>query len=185
MNDILKEQISNLINNGRVVIALDGSCASGKSTLADEIQSIFGGTVIRADSFFLPFEMRTDERLGEPGGNFHRERFISEVVCGIKSESAFSYGVFNCSAGKVTHSITVDENSLIIVDGSYCMHPWVKIDYDLRIFCTTDEQTQLSRIVKRNGEAMAEVFKNKWIRFENRYFDFYNIKNKCDVIIVT
>ena len=185
MNDILREQISDLINNGRAVIAIDGNCASGKSTLADEIQQVFGGTVINADSFFLPLDMRTDERLSEPGGNFHRERFISEVVCGIKSESAFNYGVFDCSVGEVTHSITVDENRLIIIEGSYCMHPMIGFDYDLKIFCTTDSQTQLSRIVKRNGEEMAEVFKAKWIPLENRYFDFYNIKNNCDLIIVT
>ena len=185
MNDILKEQISDLINNGRAVIAIDGNCASGKSTLADEIQQVFCGTVIHADSFFLPLDMRTDERLSEPGGNFHRERFISELVCGIKTESVFSYGVFDCSVGEVTHSVTVDENSLIIIEGSYCMHPMIGFDYDFKIFCTTDSQTQLSRIVKRNGEEMAEVFKAKWIPLENRYFDFYNIKNNCDLIIVT
>lgn len=185
MNDILKEQISALINSGRAVIAVDGNCAAGKSTLADEIRSVFGGTVIRADSFFLPFCMRTDERLSEPGGNFHRERFVSEVIGGINSGSAFSYGVFDCSVGEVTHSVTVDEKSLIIIEGSYCMHPAIELEYDLKIFCTTDNKTQLSRIVKRNGEAMAEMFRNKWIPLENRYLDFYNIKNKCDVIIVT
>ena len=37
MNDILREQISDLINNGRAVIAIDGNCASGKSTLADAV----------------------------------------------------------------------------------------------------------------------------------------------------
>ena len=185
MNDILREQISDLINERRTVIAVDGNCASGKSTLADEIQSVFGGTVIRADSFFLPFDMRSDERLNEPGGNFHRERFESEVIGGIKSESAFSYGVFDCSVGEVTRSVAVEENRLIIIEGSYCMHPLINAEYDLKIFCTTDAKTQLSRIVKRNGEEMAEVFKSKWIPLENRYFEFYNIKNNCDVIIVT
>ncbi len=185
MNDILKEQISKIISAGRAVIAIDGNCASGKSTLADEIQQIFGGTVIRADSFFLPIDMRSVERLSEPGGNFHRERFVTEVIEGIRSGKAFSYGVFDCSVGEVTHSIKVDENRLIIVDGSYCMHPSVNFEYDLKIFCTTDAKTQLSRIVKRNGEEMAEVFKDKWIPLENRYFEFYNIKNNCDVIIVT
>ncbi len=185
MNDILKKQISDLIKRGRVVIAVDGNCAAGKSTLAQEIRSAFGGTVIRADSFFLPFDMRTVERLGEAGGNFHRERFESEVIGGINSESAFSYGVFDCSADKVTHSVAVDENRLIIIEGSYCMHPLINAEYDLKIFCTTNSETQLSRIVKRNGEAMAEVFKNKWIPLENRYFEHFKIKNRCDIIIVT
>jgi len=185
MNNILKERIAEIINNGRAVIALDGNCASGKSTLADEIQSLFGGTVIRADSFFLPFQMRTDERLGEPGGNFHRERFIAEVIEGICSGEAFSYGVFDCSVGEVTRSITVDENRLIIVEGSYCMHPLIDFEYDLKIFCTTDKKTQLSRIAERNGESATQIFKDKWIPLENRYFDYCKIKNKCDVTIVT
>lgn len=185
MNDILKEQISELINVGRAVVAIDGNCASGKSTLADEIKSLFGGTVIRADSFFLPLGMRTDERISEPGGNFHRERFISEIIGGIESGSVFSYGVFDCSVGEVTQSVTVNESKLIVIEGSYCMHPMIEFDYDLKIFCTTDGETQLSRIVKRNGEAMAEVFKAKWIPLENRYFDFYNVKNNCDLIIIT
>ena len=185
MNEIIKEQISDIIAVGRAVIAIDGNCAAGKSTLAQEIKSVFGGTVIQADSFFLPFAMRTDERLNEPGGNFHRERFASEVINGIRSGSAFSYGVFDCSVGEVTHSVTVDENKLIIVEGSYCMHPAVDFEYDLKIFCVTDFETQLSRIVKRNGEAMAEVFKSKWIPLENRYFEHFNVKNKCDITIVT
>ena len=116
-------------------------------------------------------------------GTVHK--LIAEVIDGIKSKTAFDYGVFDCKEGEVTHSVTVDENSLIIVEGSYCMHPAINFEYDLKIFCTTDEKTQLSRIEKRNGEVMTEVFKAKWIPLENRYFSFCNIKNKCDIIIVT
>lgn len=185
MNNILKEQISNIFFDGRAVIAIDGNCAAGKTTLAQEIQSFFGGTVIQADNFFLPFDMRSEERLSEPGGNFHRERFEAEVINGIRSGLDFSYGVFDCSIGEVTHSINVDENKLIIVEGSYCMHPAIEFEYDLKIFCTTDSEIQLSRIVKRNGESMAEIFKDKWIPFENRYFKYFDIKNKCDITIFT
>jgi len=185
MNDILKEKISELMNHGRAVIAIDGNCASGKSTLADEIQSVIGGTVIRADSFFLPPDMRTDERLGESGGNFHRERFKSEVIGGICSDKAFLYGVFDCSVGAVTHSVAVDEKRLIIIEGSYCMHPLLDFEYDLKIFCTTDKRTQLSRIIKRNGESAAKVFEDRWIPLEKRYFENCDIKNKCNIIIAT
>ena len=31
------------------------------------------------DDFFLPMELRTAERLEEPGGNVHYERFSAEV----------------------------------------------------------------------------------------------------------
>ena len=185
MNGIIKEKIEALLANGRVVIAIDGMCASGKSTLADEIQAVFGGTVIRADSFFLPFDMRREERLGEPGGNFHRERFFDEIISKLKEDKPFSYGVFDCGCGEITHSVTVDEKKLIIIEGSYCMHPALNADYGLTIFCMTTPENQIERIRKRNGEKALETFKDKWIPLENNYFITYNIQKLCDVTVVT
>ena len=185
MNRDIEKSISELVARGRAVIAIDGNCASGKTTLANEIQSAFGGTVIHADSFFLPPDMRSDARLSEPGGNFHYERFRCEVADNLKSDASFSYGVFDCRCGEITGSVTVDEPKLLIIEGSYCMHPKLSIDYDLRIFCCTDLQTQLERIEKRNGADALEVFKNKWIPLENRYFDFFGIADTCQIILHT
>ncbi len=185
MNQILKEVIAGLLEGGRVTVALDGMCASGKSTLADEIQDCFGGTVIRADSFFLPEDMRTQARMSTPGGNFHRERFYTEVVQNLKTVTPFSYGVFDCKRGEITHSAAVDEARLIIIEGSYCMHPDLCADYDLKIFCLTDERTQLSRIEKRNGITALPSFKSKWIPLENNYFQALDIQKICDITVVT
>lgn len=182
MNKAIKENISGLIARGRAVVAIDGNCASGKSTLANEIQCTFGGTVIHADSFFLPPDMRSEKRLSEPGGNFHYERFKSEVVDNLTSDMPFTYGVFDCRSGKVTDTVTVNEPALIIIEGSYCMHPKLEADYDLRIFCRTDYQTQLERITKRNGEDATVNFIEKWIPLENRYFDFFGIPDTCHII---
>lgn len=185
MNKAVEEKIAALLANGRAVVAIDGRCASGKSTLADEIKSVFGGTVIRADSFFLPASMRSEERLSQPGGNFHYERFRSEVIGGINSRLPFSYGVYDCSSGCITHSLCVDEPGLITVEGSYCMHPALNADYDLCIFCTTDEETQLDRIRKRNGEEVLKIFKEKWIPLENSYIDYCKTADKCQIILST
>lgn len=183
MNKLIFEKINTaLLQNSKTVIAIDGMCASGKSTLAAEIQQAFGGTVIHADDFFLPVEMRKPERLNEPGGNFHRERFGDEVIKNL-DKCSFSYGVFDCAKGEITKNQTVNENRLIIIEGSYCMHPENKADYDLKIFICTDENTQRQRIFSRNGENVLSVFVNKWIPMENKYFDFFGIKEKCDAVI--
>lgn len=185
MNDILKEKIQYFLEKGRAVIAVDGMCAAGKSTLADDINACFGGTVIRADSFFLPAELRSDKRLGEPGGNFHRERFYAEVVQSLKHKKPFFYGVYDCKCSEITKHISVNEKKLIIIEGSYCMHPLLCADYDLQIFCRTDEKSQLERIRRRNGEAALAVFEEKWIPLENRYFSTYSIQKFCDITVVT
>ena len=88
---IRKEQI----HAGEViVIAIDGRCASGKTTLAKALQTeglpekvatekTFlkkqNVGVIHMDDFFLPRELRTKERLSEAGGNVDYERFAEEA----------------------------------------------------------------------------------------------------------
>lgn len=183
MNRIIFEKIESLLKtNKKVVIAVDGMCASGKTTLAQQIKENFGGTVIHADSFFLPLELRSEERLNEPGGNFHRERFIDEVINNLNKER-FEYGVFDCAVCEITKTEAVSEKRLIIIEGSYCMHPELTDAYDFRIFTLTCEETQLKRIFHRNGEDSLPAFKSKWIPMENKYFDFFGIREKCDAVI--
>ena len=46
------------------------------------LRDVAGAAVVHADDFFLPPEMRTEDRIGAkaaPGGNVHYERMIAEV----------------------------------------------------------------------------------------------------------
>jgi len=58
-----------LASQERVIVAIDGRCGSGKTTLAALIAKEFDCSVFHMDDFFLPPGLRTPERLGEPGGN--------------------------------------------------------------------------------------------------------------------
>ncbi len=182
MNDIIKRAKEVIALKGRIIIAIDGNCASGKTTLAASLAEKIDAQVIHMDDFFLPFDMRTEERLSQAGGNIHYERFIDEVVNGIKSNQSFIYGIYSCSTGtyKTSESVTPCKN--IIIEGSYSLHPEIPDIYDLRIFLETDRKTQLERILNRNGADALEIFKNKWIPYENKYFEEYNIKSGCDII---
>ena len=64
--------------NNLVLAAIDGRCASGKTTLAAQLQQQFDGSVIHMDHFFLRPHQRTPQRYQEPGGNVDRERFLEE-----------------------------------------------------------------------------------------------------------
>ena len=57
-----------------VILAIDGRCASGKTTLAAKIQEKTRCGVIHMDDFFLRPEQRTKERLSQAGGNIYWER---------------------------------------------------------------------------------------------------------------
>lgn len=167
------------------VIAIDGPCASGKTTLACLLSEKYGFQVIQTDSFFLPPEMRNEERLSQPGGNVHYERFNNEVAHGIKSGSEFVYGNYSCRTGMLTDSAPVSPQNPIVVEGSYALHPKINLLCDLKIFVEADYETRLCRILERNGKEGLEIFKNKWIPLEDRYFKEYAIKEKCDIKIKT
>lgn len=167
------------------VIAVDGMCGSGKTTFAKVLSEMLGANLFHADDFFLPPEMRTAERRGAPGGNIHYERLKEQVIDRLKQPEAFSYDVFDCSKGRISETRTVKNSRFTVIEGSYSLHPALGDYADIKIFMQTSPQTQLERIKRRGGENAAGMFIAKWIPLENRYFDFYKIKEKADIIIGT
>ncbi len=155
----------------RVVLAIDGRAASGKTTSARLISGLFDSGIIHMDDFFLPRELRTEKRLSEVGGNIHYERFSSEVLPYLRGSDGFSYRTFDCSKLDFDDKPrTISPAPLYIVEGSYSLHPTFGEYYDLSFFCDVDSDEQLRRILERNGEKMLERFKNEWIPMEERYF---------------
>lgn len=173
-----------LLGKSPVIIAIDGRSASGKSTAADLLSELWDTSVIRMDDFFLPLTFRTTERLEEPGGNVHYERFIQEVISGLKRGTQFNYRKFDCGTMDYSETIHVEPSQVIIVEGAYSLHPNFEKYYDVSAFFQINDEEQLQRIRKRNGEAKAEVFRTKWIPMENRYFEKFSVTAQCDLLIV-
>lgn len=172
------------IEEGRVkVIAIDGRCASGKTTLARELAERLGAGVIHMDDFFLPGEMRTEERLREPGGNVHYERFADEVLDALRGGASFSYGRFDCQRMEIAERMIVPAGRLRIVEGAYSCHPQLENYMDLRIFCDVSPELQCERIRVRNGEQALKNFREKWIPMEEAYFRAHGIMEQADIII--
>jgi len=179
-NHIVKEivsKISPLLRKGvPVVIGIDGRCASGKTSTAYTLASLYtDAVIIHMDDFFLPLSLRTDERYAEVGGNIHYERFLEEVVDNLKAkrETTFSYQAFNCNKMDYDENpkvVEVKQNSLIIIEGVYSLRPEFRGLYDVMVFMDIDSDEQRHRIKKRNGEDAYEVFVKKWIPLEEHYF---------------
>lgn len=186
----LIEKVAELVKEKTApVIAIDGMAAAGKSTLAAELAKVTGGSVVHMDDFFLPSEMRTAERLDEPGGNVHYERFAEEVACRLAKPAGervpFEYGVFDCSAMKITGRRPVDGRQPVIVEGAYCLRPELRNIYDMKIFMSVGDKTQMDRIIARSGPDKAEAFKTRWIPMETRYFEALHVCDAADLILHT
>lgn len=186
-NALLAAKLALQISKGReyTVIAVDGMAGAGKTTAAEAIGTLLDANIIHADDFFLPPEMRSGERLAQPGGNIHYERLKAQVIDNLRQPEAFTYEVFDCGKGRISETRAVENKPFTVIEGSYSLHPALGDYADLRIFVKTDPETQLRRIKARNGEAAAEIFKAKWIPLENRYFDYYGIDESVLLSIST
>lgn len=185
LEDIQHDIKQMLKQKSRVIIAIDGNAGAGKTTLANNLEKLFDAQVIHMDNFFLPLELRTEERYQEIGGNIHYERFVTEVTEKINLNQDVEYRIFDCKTCSYVSTKKIYNQGVIIVEGVYSMHPKLDMNYDLKLFMAVDENEQKNRIVNRNGDKMYENFKNIWIPLENKYFDFYNIKENCHKIIKT
>ena len=170
---------------GRVLAALDGRCASGKSTLGALLAEVYGAALFHMDDFFLRPEQRTPERLAEPGGNVDRERFAAEVLAPLKAGIPFTYRPYDCTAKALAAPVAAKPAAVTVVEGSYALHPELRDAYDVRIFLTVGPETQMRRIRARSGEALAARFVAEWIPMEERYFSALRVPECCHAVIST
>lgn len=164
-----------------VLIAIDGRCGSGKTTLADRLSQKFSCPVVHMDDFFLRPEQRTEERYEKAGENIDHERFLKEVLLPLKQGKAARFRPFDCALGRLGAPKEVS-GSLIIVEGSYSCHPNLWSQYDFRVFCDVDSATQLERIIKREGPQKAQIYESRWIPLEEKYFAEFDIYQRCDMV---
>ena len=152
------------------VIAIDGRCASGKTTLASMLAEVLDAGVIHMDDFFLPAKLRTSERLAEPGGNVHYERFTEQVLPYLRSTAGFSYPRFDCGKMELGEEVWVRAGNYRIVEGAYSCRPAFGDYMDLRVFADVGPQKQRDRIRCRDGEESLRRFVERWIPMEEAYF---------------
>lgn len=166
------------------VVAIDGRCGAGKTTLASDIKHLCDCQVIPMDHFFLRPEQRRKERLMCPGGNVDYERFEEEVLKALGREE-FRYRPYSCREQKLAEPIQINRMPLIVVEGSYSCHPFLRPYYDMKIFLTVGKREQLKRIERRNGQERLSVFIEKWIPLEEQYFEACKVEENCDIRINT
>lgn len=182
----LLEQVAPLSRHASaspIIIAIDGRCGAGKTTLADALSKVLSTDIIHMDDFFLPPAKRTPERLAIAGGNVDYERFTEEILPHLTSSNAFSYRRFNCQTLRLDKEIVIAASPWRIIEGSYSHHPALGNYATIRAFVTIDAQAQIERILARNGAVWAEDFKAKWIPMEEHYFSAYEIQAKADIIL--
>lgn len=168
-----------------LLIALDGRCAAGKTTLANRLAEQYGWGVIHLDDFFLQPAQRTSQRLAEPGGNLDRERLISEVLLPLTRHRPGVYRVFDCrTMGFAAVPRPLPAAPVVLLEGSCACHPDLRPLCGLHVFLTVDPGEQLRRLTARNP-ARLQDFRTRWIPMEEQYFRYFHIPETCDLTLVS
>ncbi|EHO16104.1 hypothetical protein HMPREF9623_01650 [Stomatobaculum longum] len=167
---------------GGFLLALDGRCASGKTTMAERLQRVLPCNVIHMDDFYLPFSQRAAERMAEPGGHIWVERLRTEVLEPLRAGRKISYLPYDCHADRFLPPRKADPVLPTLVEGSYSCHPALRVLYDCCVFLDITPEYQRERLLRRNPESF-EVFQTMWIPREEYYFKHCEIRKHCNFVL--
>lgn len=167
------------------LLALDGRCGSGKTTLAAQLAEQFPGSVtIHTDNFYLPPSQRVENWEHIPCANMDLERLKTEVLVPVHAGQTFQYRAYSCREGKYLPSVSFSPAPLVIVEGSYSHHPCLAPYYHMRVFVTCSPEEQARRLRAREGAHYA-AFVERWIPLEEGYFVQYGIETAANFVLYT
>lgn len=171
-----------LAQSGYAVIAIDGPCGSGKSSLAALLSDLFPSRVLHMDDYYLPLEQRAPGWEHTPCGNMDLERFRRQALLPAADRMPIDCQPYSCQKGQFLPSETLPTAPLTIVEGSYSHHPLLAPHYDLKIFLRCDPQAQLSRLGRRESTRL-DAYLQRWIPLEQAYYRAFDIPARCDLTL--
>lgn len=164
------------------IIAIDGRCGSGKTTLGTLLAHDLATDLLHMDDFFLQEYQRTPARYAAPGENVDHER-VEEVLKQWRLHNPFSYQKFDCAKMALGEIVSLVPGNILVVEGSYCMHPQLRKYYDFCVFVTIDPSAQKKRLLQREGKEKLAVFEARWIPLEEKYFAAFEPEKQADLVL--
>lgn len=168
-----------------LVLALDGRCGSGKTTLAGRLAQQFPASItLHTDDFYLPPAQRAPGWEHTPCANMDLARLRDEALRPAYMGQAAPYRPYSCREGAYQPMQELAAQPLVILEGSYSHHPLLAEYETIRVFITCSKEEQTRRLQAREGERY-ENFAARWIPLEEGYFAQCRIEETADFIIDT
>ena len=167
-----------------ILIALDGRCGSGKTTLAAQLAEAFPDSLtVHTDDFDLPPAQRVPGGDHTPCANMDLARLRQEVLLPSAAGQPAAYRAYSCREGAFCPTQRLAPQPLVLVEGSYSHHPLLADCYDLKVFVTCTKEEQARRLQAREGERYPN-FVRRWIPLEEGYFAACQIETGADIVLM-
>lgn len=170
--------------NTPALLAIDGRCGSGKSTLGAWLARQLGCNLVHMDDFYLPPASRAADWDQHPGGNMDFARLRQEVLNPLLAGQGADYRAYSCRAGALQPPVPLQAQGLTILEGSYALHPDLGVPLAYRVFVTCAPDCQCSRLQAREGDRYP-AFAARWIPLEEGYFAACRPEQNCDFVLDT
>ena len=153
-----------------LVLALDGRCGSGKTTLANTLARQFPASItLHTDDFYLPPAQRIRGWEKMPCANMDLARLRDEALRPAYEGQPVQYRAYSCREGAYLPARELAAQPLVILEGSYSHHPLL---------------TGYETLRAREGERYAN-FAARWVPLEEGYFAQYHIAETADFVVDT
>lgn len=126
-------------------IAIDGMSGAGKAELAAVLSRRYGAPVIHMSDFTLPLAERAKGWENTPGGDIDFVRFREEIVDPWMQKKPLVYSTLDPETGLPVSRQALPDARLYIVEGTYCLHPFIPDFYDLRIYMSTSPEKRMAK----------------------------------------
>ena len=168
-----------------VVLALDGRCGSGKTTMAAALAEQFPDSIVlHTDDFYLPPADRLPGWEQTPCANMDLDRLRDEALRPAYEGQPVLYRAYSCRAGAYQPVQELAPQPLVILEGSYSHHPLLAGYETLQVFVTCSREEQTRRLQAREGDRYPN-FAARWVPLEEAYFTQHNIEDAADFVMDT
>ena len=188
--------------NHPIRVAIDGIDASGKTSLADELQTVLvkgNRPIIRAslDAFHNPEAVRYSQGRTSPRGYFEDsfnynaliEKLLNPLGPGGNRIYYASYFDYQLDRMRLSTALTAHDNSILLFDGIFLQRPELQDKWDLSIFLSVPFEVSLSRALQRDlepsisADSIQELYKARYIPAQQIYLDSCQPESKADILI--
>src|ERR1700722_4353324 len=200
--DRLAGAVESVTTSHPLRVAVDGSPAAGKTTLADELALVLrsrGREVIRAsaESFHRPREQRYRRGEFSPEANYHDSfdydalRQVLLDPLGPDGDRRYQQAVYDLNTDTAVSPpvMTAPADAVLLLDGVFLLRPELAGRWDLSIFVSAAFERVLDRARVRDLARLgstAEVerrFRTRYIPAQQLYFATARPADHADIIV--
>lgn len=176
---ILYETEKRLLASKSVLLAIDGPCGGGKSSLAALLAELFPCRVLHMDDYYLPPERRSPGGNGPPAAIWTWSAFCRRPCCPPPEERPSPAGP-TAAKGDSWRRPECSPPPPHRSGGKLQPASSAGPHYDLKIFLYCRPGEQLARLKRREGTGL-EAYRQRWIPLEEAYYRTFGIESRCDL----